>query len=38
MPDVKREAVAHVVQEHGVSQRRAFEVLSVEHTVSLYPN
>jgi putative transposase len=35
-PDAKREAVAHVVQEHGVSQRRACEVLSVDRSSMRY--
>jgi putative transposase len=35
-PDAKREAVAHVVQEHGVSQRRACEVLSVDRSSIRY--
>ena len=35
-PDAKREAVARVVQEHGVSQRRACEVLSVDRSSIRY--
>ena len=35
-PDSKREAVARVVQEHGVSQRRACEVLSVDRSSIRY--
>lgn len=35
-PDAKREAVARVVQEHGVSQRRACEVLSVDRSSMRY--
>ena len=31
-PDVKRDAVAHVVTVHGVSQRRACEVLAVDRS------
>jgi putative transposase len=31
-PDAKREAVAHVVSVHGVSQRRACEVLAVDRS------
>ena len=31
-PDAKREAVAHVVAIHGVSQRRACEVLAVDRS------
>ena len=31
-PDVKRDAVAHVVAVHGVSQRRACEVLAVDRS------
>jgi putative transposase len=31
-PDAKREAVAHVVAVHGVSQRRACEVLAVDRS------
>ena len=30
--DVKRDAVAHVCAQHGVSQRRACEVLSVDRS------
>jgi putative transposase len=35
-PDAKREAVARAVQEHGVSQRRACEVLSVDRSSMRY--
>ena len=35
-PDAKREAVARVVQEHGVSQRRACEILSVDRSSIRY--
>lgn len=31
-PDVKRDTVAHVVAVHGVSQRRACEVLAVDQS------
>lgn len=31
-PDAKREAVAHVVAVHGISQRRACEVLAVDRS------
>ena len=35
-PDVKRDAVAHVCPQHGVSQRRACEVLSVDRSSVRY--
>lgn len=35
-PDVKREAVAHACTEHGVSQRRACEVLAVDRSSVRY--
>ncbi len=35
-PDVKRKAVAHVCAQHGVSQRRAWEVLSVNRSSMRY--
>jgi transposase InsO family protein len=35
-PDAKREAVAHVVAVHGVSQRRACEVLAVDRSSIRY--
>jgi putative transposase len=35
-PDVKRDAVAHVCEQHGVSQRRACEVLSVDRSSVRY--
>jgi putative transposase len=35
-PDAKREAVAHVVAIHGVSQRRACEVLAVDRSSIRY--
>jgi len=35
-PDAKREAVAHVVAMHGVSQRRACKVLAVDRSSSRY--
>ena len=35
-PDVKRDAVAHVCVQHGVSQRRACEVLSVDRSSMRY--
>ena len=35
-PDVKREAVAHAMREHGVSQRRACEALSVDRSSMRY--
>lgn len=35
-PDVKRDAVAHVRAQHGVSQRRACEVLSVDRLSMRY--
>lgn len=35
-PDVKREAVAHVCKQHGVSQRRACEVLSIDRSSVRY--
>jgi putative transposase len=35
-PDAKRESVDRVVQEHGVSQRRACEVLSVDRSSIRY--
>ena len=35
-PDVKRDAVAHVCAQHGVSQRRACEVLSVDRSSMRY--
>ncbi|MDN5925485.1 MAG: IS3 family transposase [Hyphomicrobiales bacterium] len=35
-PDVKRDAVVHVCEKHGVSQRRACEVLSVDRSSMRY--
>ena len=35
-PGVKREAVAHVVEVHGVSQRRACRVLAVDRSSVRY--
>ena len=35
-PDVKRDAVAHAMREHGVSQRRACEALSVDRSSMRY--
>ena len=35
-PDVKRDAVAHVCKQHGVSQRRACKVLSVDRSSVRY--
>jgi putative transposase len=35
-PDVKRDAVAHVCERHGVSQRRACEVLSIDRSSLRY--
>ena len=35
-PDVKRDAVVHAMQEHGVSQRRACEALSVDRSSMRY--
>ncbi len=35
-PDVKRDAVAHVCAQHGVSQRRACEVLSFDRSSMRY--
>lgn len=35
-PDAKREAVAHVVAMHGVSQRRACDVLAVDRVSIRY--
>ena len=35
-PDAKREAVAHVVAVHGISQRRACEVLAVDRSSIRY--
>jgi putative transposase len=35
-PDAKREAVAHACTEHGVSQRRACEVLAVDRSSVRY--
>ena len=35
-PGVKREAVAHVVEVHGVSQRRACRVLAVDRSSLRY--
>jgi putative transposase len=35
-PDAKREAVAHACDEHGVSQRRACEVLAVDRSSVRY--
>ncbi|PHR20635.1 MAG: hypothetical protein COA37_15140 [Hoeflea sp.] len=35
-PDVKRDAVAHVCAQYGVSQRRACEVLSVDRSSMRY--
>ena len=35
-PDVKRNAVAHVCAQHGVSQRRACEVLSFDRSSMRY--
>ncbi|WP_244473932.1 IS3 family transposase [Rhizobium sp. Leaf321] len=35
-PDVKRDAVAHVCMQHGVSQRRACEVLSIDRSSVRY--
>jgi putative transposase len=37
-PDAKRKAVAHVVTVHGVSQRRACEVLEVDRSSIRYRN
>ena len=35
-PGVKREAVAHVVESHGVSQRRACQVLGMDRSSVRY--
>jgi putative transposase len=35
-PDAKREAVAHVMAVHGISQRRACEVLAVDRSSIRY--
>lgn len=35
-PDAKRKAVAHVVAVHGVSQRRACDVLAVDRSSVRY--
>ena len=35
-PDAKRDAVVHAMQEHGVSQRRACEALSVDRSSMRY--
>jgi len=35
-PDVKRDAVAHVCMQYGVSQRRACEVLSIDRSSVRY--
>lgn len=35
-PDVKRDAVAHVCEKHGVSQRWAREVLSIDRSSVRY--
>ena len=35
-PDVKRDVVAHVCAQHGVSQRRACEVLSLDRSSMRY--
>ncbi len=35
-PDVKRDVVAHVCAQHGVSQRRACEVLSLDRSSMQY--
>lgn len=35
-PDVKRNAVAHVCEKHGVSQRRAYEVLPIDRSSVRY--
>ena len=35
-PDVKRDAVAHVCAQHGVSQRRACAVLSFDQSSVRY--
>jgi putative transposase len=35
-PGVRREAVAHVVATHGVSQRRACQVLAVDRSSVRY--
>ena len=35
-PDAKREAVAHACSEHGVSQRRACQVLDVDRSMVRY--
>ena len=35
-PDVKRNAVAHVYAQHGVSQRRACEMLSFDQSTMRY--
>ena len=35
-PGVKREVVAHVVSEHGVSQRRACKALAVDRSSVRY--
>jgi len=34
-PAAKREAVAHACTEHGVSQRRACEVLAVDRSTTI---
>ena len=36
MPDAKREAVAHLCNAHGVSQRRAYDVLQVDRSTVRY--
>lgn len=35
-PDAKRKAVAHACADHGVSQRRACEVLAVDRSSVRY--
>ena len=35
-PDAKRDAVAHVCEKHGVSERRACEVLSIDRSSVRY--
>ena len=37
-PDTKREAVAHACSEHGVSQRRACDVLAIDRFTVRYNN
>jgi len=36
MPDAKRKAVAHACKKHGVSQRRACDILNIDRSSVRY--